>query len=33
LRHVVNTIRRRDRFTFSDEFRALLRQAADAHTP
>jgi hypothetical protein len=33
LRHVVNAIRRRDRFTFSDEFRALLRQAADAHTP
>ena len=32
LRHVVNAIRRRDRFTFSDEFRALLRQAADAHT-
>jgi hypothetical protein len=32
LRHVVNTIRRRDRFTFSDEFRSLLRQAADAHT-
>jgi len=33
LRHVVNAIRRRDRFTFSDEFRALLRQVADAHTP
>ena len=32
LRQVVNAIRRRDRFTFSDEFRALLRQAADAHT-
>ena len=33
LQHVVNTIRRRDRFTFSDEFRALLRQAADAQAP
>jgi hypothetical protein len=32
LRHVVTTIRRRNRFTFSDEFRALLRQAADART-
>ena len=30
LRHVVNAMRRRDRFTFSDEFRALLGQAADA---
>jgi hypothetical protein len=33
LRHVVNAIRRRVRFTFSDELRSLLRQAADAHTP
>jgi hypothetical protein len=33
LRHLVNAIRRRNRFTFSDELRALLRQAADAHTP
>lgn len=33
LRHVVNAIRRRDRFTFSDEFRSLLGHAADAHTP
>lgn len=32
LRHVVNAIRRRDRFTFSDEFRSLLGHAADAHT-
>jgi hypothetical protein len=31
LRHVVNAIRRRDRFVFSDEFRSLLGQAADAH--
>jgi hypothetical protein len=33
LRHVFNSIRRRVRFTFSDELRSLLRQAADAHTP
>jgi hypothetical protein len=33
LRHVVNAIRRRNRFTFSDELRALLGQAAEAHTP
>jgi hypothetical protein len=32
LRHVVNAIRRRDRFTFSDEFRSLLGHAADART-
>jgi hypothetical protein len=32
LRHVVNAIRRRDRFTFSDEFRSLLGHAPDAHT-
>jgi hypothetical protein len=31
-RQVVNAIRRRVRFTFSDELRSLLRQAADAQT-
>jgi hypothetical protein len=31
LRHVVNAIRRRDRFTFSDEFRSLLGHPGDAH--
>jgi hypothetical protein len=33
LRQVVNAIRRRVRFTFSDELRSLLRQAADDHAP
>jgi hypothetical protein len=33
LRQIVNAIRRRVRFTFSDELRSLLRQAGDAHTP